>query len=237
MGGERALRQTRYLRFDFIDQDGGQEVLHRSHTWDRKTGRYRLEGETAGEPYLVLFNVKTRQGKAFVGNKPEPAKNSQQLVNEAYTHFVGDSFWLLAGLRLREKGTHLEFVDEREISGKKVSTLSLTFDPEDGQNPTDRFWLYVDEATDLPYAWAIQSAGQSGTPVTFLWTNWQMTGKLKLPIRFEQAGGTQAILIDHLFAPATVTDNVFQSVSEPTVRKVHLKVQQKPSGAGPGRQK
>src|SRR5574341_2563882 len=51
LGGGDAWNKIHYLRFDFAVDRGGKNVTRRSHTWDKWTGRYRLEATTReGEP-------------------------------------------------------------------------------------------------------------------------------------------------------------------------------------------
>ena len=64
MGGREAWEATRYLRFDFFGR--------RLHHWDRYTGRHRLEGETQdGEEYVVLHNVQSRDGDAWLAGEQD----------------------------------------------------------------------------------------------------------------------------------------------------------------------
>ena len=60
MGGKDAWNGTHFLRFDFAVESGGKTVVSRAHTWDKWTGRYRLEAKTkAGDPYVALMNINT----------------------------------------------------------------------------------------------------------------------------------------------------------------------------------
>ena len=231
MGGRRALDRIRFLSFEFVVREGGREVLHRSHVWDRATGRYRLEGMKGGVPYVALFNIKTRQGKVYEGNKPELAKDNQKAVEHAYAAFVSDTGWLLAALRLRDPGARLSLSGEQTIGGKPVVTLALASDPGVELAPGNPTWFYIENTTGLPYAWAFVLKGQNVPPMTFVWTNWQAVGKLKLPTRFTQQGVNRVINIERLFAPVKIGDNIFNSIAEPVVEKVRP-VKQKQGSEG-----
>ena len=63
MGGKTNWDNTRYLRFTFFGS--------RTHHWDKWTGRYRLEGKSrdGSESYIILMNLNTKQGKAYVNGK------------------------------------------------------------------------------------------------------------------------------------------------------------------------
>src|SRR5207244_3696374 len=43
LGGAEAWNRTRYLRFDFVPERDGKPGPGRAHTWDKQTGRYRVE--------------------------------------------------------------------------------------------------------------------------------------------------------------------------------------------------
>src|SRR5687767_13410267 len=72
LGGKEAWDKTRYVRFDFgFEREG--KLVTRAHTWDRWTGRYRLEGQTQqNEPFVVLMNVNTKEGQAWVNGQRQP---------------------------------------------------------------------------------------------------------------------------------------------------------------------
>jgi hypothetical protein len=222
MGGQRALKNTRYLRFDFVVRDSGREVLRRTHLWDRRTGRCRLEGRRNGRPYVALFNIRTRQGKAWEGYRPAPATDENKAVREACALFDHDAFWLLSGLKLRDSGSHLEMAGESVIGGKSLLNLKLGFDLDAAQGPGDSYWFHVDPAAWRPFAWTYALKGEGGRRAIYLWTQWESVGKLTLPVRFEEIGGERAIVIDRLYVPREVGDNVFDSVSSPMIEKVKL---------------
>jgi hypothetical protein len=70
LGGPEAWSGTRYLRFDFAVDHGGKTVASRAHTWDKWTGRYRLDAKTKeGDPYTVLMNINTKEGSAWLKGK------------------------------------------------------------------------------------------------------------------------------------------------------------------------
>ena len=60
LGGREAWQATRYLRFDFAVEREGKTLVRRAHTWDRRTGRYRVEAtDEEGRPVVVLMNLHT----------------------------------------------------------------------------------------------------------------------------------------------------------------------------------
>ena len=77
LGGVDAWNKTRYLRFDFAVDRGGKTVMRRAHTWDKWTGRYRLEATTRdGEAYVVLLDLNTRAGRAWLKGTEQQQSSS-----------------------------------------------------------------------------------------------------------------------------------------------------------------
>ena len=75
LGGEPAWNNTHFLRFTFAVDHEGKTVVSRDHTWDKWTGRYRLEGTNKeGQKYVVLMNVNTKEGQAWSDGKPARAR-------------------------------------------------------------------------------------------------------------------------------------------------------------------
>ena len=70
LGGTDAWNKTRYLRFDFAVDRGGKTVMRRSHTWDKWTGRYRLEATT-------------REGAAYRGADAHQHQRRPRLARRA----------------------------------------------------------------------------------------------------------------------------------------------------------
>ena len=113
MGGQDAWSQARFVRFDFRVNIGGKIVANRSHFWDKLTGRYRIEDKTKeGLSRVVLFNVGTQQGSAYVDEKRLDGQAATTALKEAYGCVHQRS--LLAGDAMEMDG----FRGPIEISGK-----------------------------------------------------------------------------------------------------------------------
>lgn len=224
MGGRRALEKIHYLHFEFVIRGEDRSITRRTHIWDRAKGRYRLEGKENGQPYVALFNVNTRQGQAFEGLKLQPAANPQVLINAAYAHFVEDTAWLLAPFRAFDAGAYVDYSVQPSSNGHSYPTLALWFDRQARDAPPNVYWFYLDESSGRPYSWAYAPADQSAPPLTFLWTKWQFLGKLLLPVRFEQAGGSRVVTIENLYTPANIPNEVFESIAAPLNEKFDLRM-------------
>ena len=221
LGGGGTLDDMRYLTFDFTIEHSKAQVLRRAHTWDRKTGRYRMEGIFPdGKPYVALFNTNTRQGQVFVGNKLEPLADPTRALEEIYHFYQGDTAWLLGLFRLRAPGVELSDTGQAVITGKSFEVLSAVADgPAAGTLPGTQNWVYLDPESAQPFAWSLVPAGQTGR-VSYLFAKFQGVGKMQLPVRLERLGGPWAIAFNYVLPMQTISDNVFTSVAEPSIEKI-----------------
>ena len=109
LGGTDAWNKTRFLRFDFAVDREGKTVVRRSHVWDKWTGRYRLEATThEGAPYVVLMNINERDGRAFIKGSEVSGEEGKKLVDQGYSIWVNDTYWLLMPYKMKDPGVHLE---------------------------------------------------------------------------------------------------------------------------------
>ena len=146
MGGEDAWQATRFVRFDFFG--------FRTHHWDRHTGGHRLEGKTRdGDAYVVLHNVNTRTGHAWLNGESLEGDALAEWLERAYGAWINDTYWLVMPYKLRDPGVHLAYDGQEEIDGVVFDKLLLTFDSV-GLTPGDRYWAYIHPETGLMERWA-----------------------------------------------------------------------------------
>lgn len=205
LGGEAAWNATRYLRFDFAVEAEGQVKLSRAHTWDKWTGRYRLEGRNKeGQAFVVLMNLNTKQGSAWVGGEPVLAEALQKQLENAYGAWVNDTYWLLMPYKLRDPGVSLAYAGQAEGCDK----ILLTFDKV-GLTPKDRYWVWVNQKTGLVDRWDFVLKGEAGPPTTFEWKGWKAFGKIQLAADRREPKTGRRIFFPVLETPASVEDAAF----------------------------
>jgi hypothetical protein len=209
LGGQKAWEGTHFLRFDFAVEREGKTLVSRAHTWDKWSGRYRLEGKTKeGDPYVVLMNVNTREGDAWLkGTKLAGAERKKEL-EEAFEAWTNDTYWLLMPYKLHDAGCKLAMAGEEKRDGKAWDKLLLTFDNV-GLTPKDKYWVYVNRETGLVDKWDFVLKGESKPPSTFTWEGWKTYGKIQLAN--DHVSAKDKVRIHHpvLEAPAVVADAVF----------------------------
>lgn len=174
MGGSEAWEATRFLRFDFFG--------FRLHYWDRYTGRHRLEGKTRdGDAYVVLSNIQTREGEAWVNGERQTGDAAKEWLERAYGAWVNDTYWLLMPYKLRDPGVSLSYEGEEEVDGARYDKLKLTFDGV-GLTPGDTYWAWINRDTGLMDRWAYHLEGWEAdrAPTAWQWLGWQTYGRVKL---------------------------------------------------------
>jgi hypothetical protein len=209
LGGEEAWKATRYLRFDFAVEREGKTLMSRAHTWDRHRGRYRVEAtDEKGRSVVVLMNLHTKQGKAWVGGEPASSEALEKLLESGYAWWVNDSYWLLMPYKLRDDGVALTYAGlEAEQLGTWDKVL-LTFESV-GLTPKDKYWVFVNRATGLVDRWEFVLKGADTAPVRWDWSGWKPFGPIQLADeRTNPTDGTR-ILFPVLDVPESVPDIVF----------------------------
>ncbi len=210
LGGQEAWDRTRYLRFDFaVERETGPFV--RSHTWDKWSGRYRLEGvEQDGTPYVVLMNVGTRDGDAWKGGARLEGEEEKKYLERGYGAWVNDTYWLLMPYKLRDPGVILTYAGEDASEGGSWDKLHLAFDKV-GLTPRDQYWVWVNRTSRLVDRWDFVLKGEKTPPTTFLWRDWRKVGHVMLAAERVNAKDNRTISFPVLEAPAAVPDEAFTS--------------------------
>jgi hypothetical protein len=222
-GGPAAWQALRYLRFNYaiLRERVTDHIVH--HFWDRHTGDYRLEYPgPGGFPYVVLFNVNTREGQAYwQGVALDPTETARQL-EDAYRRYTNDSFWLLAPFKLFDPGVQRIHLPDSSTATYDVVQVDLR---NADLLPSDRYWLYVDKASGRLASWSyvVRGAAADAPPRTFVWDNYveQVTpgGSLFLATRKRGVWTPFAVLTSGIETPTLVPDDLF-TASEPRLAPV-----------------
>jgi hypothetical protein len=180
LGGMPAWEKSRQFQFDFVVAKEGKAVARFSHVWDRYTGDYRLKGvDKAGAPYVVYFNVNTKDGKAFVNGAAVPAEENAKRLESAYGRFINDTYWLLAPWKIFDPGVNLTYDGEKPCpDGGTCDILKLSFDNV-GLTPKDVYWLWITRDGRHMVQWQYVLGGAAEAPTTVAWKDWtNMNGML-----------------------------------------------------------
>jgi hypothetical protein len=206
MGGRPAWDRARHLCFTF--------AAARAHCWDKYTGNHRLEGKNQqGQAFVVLENINTRQGSAFLNGQPVPQDQLQAYLDGAYQAWANDTYWLLMPYKLQDPGVNLEYVGSEEIDGVRYEKLHLTFGQNVGLTPGDQYWAYINPRTGLMERWSyiLQNQDPNSQPTQWLWQGWQKYGSIMLAPNRVQVGGDGRIEFTGIEVAGDVPDTVYTS--------------------------
>lgn len=210
LGGEAAWKATHFLRFDFAVEIDGKIVASRSHFWDKWSGRYRVEGRNKQGSYVVLMNLNTKDGSAWLDGKPAEGEGKKQLLDAGYEAWVNDTYWLLMPYKLRDAGVQLKLEGEAKEGDAVYDRLQLSFEGV-GLTPKDRYWVFVNRATHLVDRWEYILEGEKGPAARWEWRGWKRFGGIQLAPERVSEKTKRRILFPVLDAPATIPDVVFAS--------------------------
>jgi len=178
LGGAKAWNNTHYLRFDFAVDRGGKTVVRRAHTWDKWTGRYRLEATNKkGDPSVVLMNVNTKEGSAFLKGKQLEGKEAKKHLEEAYATWVNDTYWLLMPYKLRDPGVTLQYAGDTTVAGATYDRVALSFENV-GETPGDHYWVWVNRGNHRVERWDMVLQSDQPPPKSYTWEGWEQHGGL-----------------------------------------------------------
>ncbi len=180
VGGKATFEKSRYLEFTFAPIKQGKQAPGRHHIWDRYTGDYRLEYNAEnGKQNVILFNVNTKQGKAYNDGYIVPDSAAADLVKKAYAAYINDSYWLMSPLKLQDEGVNTQIEANTDVNGTDCNVIHLNFDKV-GLTPGDQYWMYVNEDTGEVVRWKFLLQNQKN-PAIFDWEPYQNIGNgLKL---------------------------------------------------------
>lgn len=210
MGGASGWAKTRYLAFDFVVEAGGAPPVAYRHYWDTASGRYRVEGmDEERRSYLVLFNVNTRKGMAWLEGWPARGEDRERLLREAHERFINDVYWLLMPLKLLDPGAHVRYEGEVRDGASVRDRVRLTFDAGIGLTPGDTYWAEVDRKSGRMERWEFLLEGDTER-YGYRWKDWRRFGPLTLSVAKEAEDGSDRILFLNVIAAEEVDPAPFE---------------------------
>ena len=147
------------IDFTFVVEKEGKKVASAEHHWDVAAGTDEVKWK----------------GKEVKVDLANPGTSEDQKA--AYARWVNDSYWLLAPLKLQDRGVTTEAEGRKEMDGKSYEVLKLSF-AQVGLTPNDQYRLYIDPQSKLVRSWDYLPKGEKGMSGT--WENYQKSGGLTL---------------------------------------------------------
>ena len=172
-GGEDWAK-VKEVHFTFVVENEGKPLFSAQHVWNVPAGTDEVKWkDKQGKDHQVTANLAT------------PASDGEEKT--AYARWVNDSYWLLAPLKIRDRGVKVEAGGPKELNGVIYETLRLSFD-QVGLTPTDHYVFYLDPLTKLPHAW--DYVPKSGEGMQATWEKYQTFGGLNLATEHNFNGKT-----------------------------------------------
>lgn len=192
MGGRAAWDRTRYLTWNFFGQ--------RRHVWDKQTGDIRVEGtdRSSGEPYLILMNLDSGEGRAWSGGVEvtDPQELAERLeAGEAA--WINDGYWVFMPYKLKDTGVTLYHLGEHPmLDGRPAEVLELTFEGV-GRTPENKYHVYVARDSGLVEQWDYYEKADDPEPAFQLpWHDWKRHGEILLSADRGERDHTDLAVLD-----------------------------------------
>lgn len=166
------------IRFTFEVWDEGKKVRSVSHDWDLAKG---------------LDHVVWDDKDIILDTRKKPDSTADPDVQQAYKHWINDTYWLLAPLKLKDPGVKISSSGKKMYQNSEYDTLLLSFESV-GLTPQDQYVFYIIKETGLPIAWELIREGK--TVLSASWEEYQKSGGLVLSTRHDM--GTRQVLITNL---------------------------------------
>ena len=205
-----AWEKARYLAFTFDVERDGKIVASFPQRWDRYTGDYRVSGRNReGKDILVIMNINTKQGKAWVDGVEQPDPKDQ--LTFGYRRFINDTYWLLMGFKTFDPGVTREYAGEKKNdAGQDYDLVKLSFSNV-GLTPGDQYWMWVNRKTGLVDEWDMRLEGSKpeDEPQAVIFYDYKNFGGLNISTKREIKGKNQFIKLDDITVSQTVPADAF----------------------------
>ena len=215
MGGQ-SWAKTRFLKFSFVLKRGEARPVQRTHYWDKAAQRSRMEGPSRdGKPVVAVVDHATKQGQATLDGQLLFDTDLKKYTDIAYGTLINDSYWLFMQFKLKDPGTRLRYEGELKAGPVTYDKILLSFDDGIGLTSKDKYWLYVNRATNTIERWSyvLTNDPPGTTPVAWEWTDWQDISGMKLATKKAQSGGDVEILLENVQTFDTLPETVFTSTA------------------------
>ncbi len=116
--------------------------------------------------YRVCFKTKTLDGLAYQKGQTLHGNEKRKVLDQAWSLFANDSFWLVAPFKVRDPGTSRQYVETDEGAAILVTYSS------GGVTPGDSY-LWVLGEDHKPKSWKLWTQILPLKGISFSWHGWQ----------------------------------------------------------------
>lgn len=184
MGGQAAWDTLGTVRFAFTVSRNDTVLTARTHYWDKRGSRDRIEGvNRAGAHFCVLADLTTKQAQTWVDGVRQTGADSTKWADRGFGLWTNDSYWLFMPYKLRDPGVTLHDDGDTLEVGVRYHRVHLTFGPV-GLTPGDTYWAYINASTHMMEKWHYVLQGEDHDQGTWWWDDWKQVGPIRLsPMR------------------------------------------------------
>lgn len=188
IGGRKNWDATRFISWNFFGR--------RNLTWDKHTGRVRIE--SVPDSTIYLTNVNTMEGKVQIrGQELAEPDSLAKMLKRAKSIWINDSYWLVMPFKLKDSGVTLTYLGEDTLVNKShYNVLRMTFENV-GDTPQNKYDLYVGVKDNLIKYWSYYgNANQDSVSWTRPWDNYQRYGNILLSADRSDNAGPKKVKVE-----------------------------------------
>ena len=168
MGGRASWDAMGVLKWNFLGI--------RKLTWDKPSGKVRIDDLRGRQPETVIVNLKDTtdvQLKMYgeVVTQPDSLKKFGQYGRSAW---INDSYWIVMPFKLKDSGVTLNYArEDTTATGESAHVLQLTFE-DVGNTPQNRYEVFVSKERKLVVQWSFyREKGQEKPNFTTPWDDYK----------------------------------------------------------------
>jgi len=179
------------------------------HLWDRSR---HLAQVSWGEKKVQL-DLNTRRGMAWENGVQVSQEKVQDLVDEAWSYWVNDAFWLNPLAKLFDEGTTRELVDLKE--GKQGLLISYA---QGGATPGDSYLWIIDPETKRPNNWKMWVGIIPIGGLEMAWNGWIQIPGTQSWVSTTHDGSIYTLVLDGIKGAYQVEDMFDEDPFAPLLR-------------------
>lgn len=212
MGGQAAWDTLGTVRFAFTVSRRDTVLTSRTHYWDKRSMRDRIEGlNRAGKRYCILVDLTSKQARSWVDGVAQTGADSASYATRGFALWTNDSYWLFMPYKLRDPGVTLHDDGDTLEVGVRYHRVRLTFGAV-GLTPGDTYWAYINASSHMMEKWHYVLQGEDHDQGTWWWDGWTRIGPVMLsPMRRNADGEPMAIELRDLAYLGRVPESVWTS--------------------------
>jgi hypothetical protein len=180
LGGKAAWDKLTGLRWTFEVSVNDTVRPGRRHAWNKMDGWHRVEGQRKGVPFVLVQQLNTANGKAWMAGQAIEGDSLKKLLKTSQSMWINDSYWFLMPYKLRDPGVTLKYAGDTTLAGVQYDRLALSFSSV-GDTPGDHYWVWVNRANHRVERWDMVLQGDQPPAKSYTWEGWELHDGLWFP--------------------------------------------------------